>query len=187
MNYGMPTCWVLPPCPPCLICHTCHHQLYLISFHQDLGGNVGVCCHKSLYDKLPDPFSQTRRRVWLCETRCKYACKHPGFSLASTSQLSFIAMWYCRGHRCRLETEATDYGSCSLRTCYEQFYKKWNEQSVVYHCLDGDTVIELGVGCVLAHLLGSHLNFKGRFLHPKFVHYKFIHRCGKSRIFHTPK
>ena len=23
---------------------------------------MGVCCHKSLYDKLPDPFSPTRRR-----------------------------------------------------------------------------------------------------------------------------
>ena len=35
---------------------------------------MGVCCHNSLYGKLPDPFSPTGRRhgrVWLHETNHK--------------------------------------------------------------------------------------------------------------------
>ena len=48
----------------------------------------------------------------------------------------------------------------------------------------GDSVIELGVGCVLAHLfVGPHLNFVDRFLQPKFIDYEFIRRCGNP-VYH---
>ena len=49
-------------------------------------------------------------------------------------------------------------------------HSEYSQRDSVYGVWMGDAVIELGVGCVLAHLfVGPHLNFVDRFLQPKFI------------------